>query len=118
MNATITQTLSAIGDAASASALENGASQEDAAKAAQSAITEAVSGSFGNRDAQIFNTLLFLVGGFLVMWMAAGFAMLEMGLVRKKNVSMQGVKNIALYSIAGIMFWLVGYNVMYGGSAG
>ena len=118
INATITQTLSAIGDAASASALENGASQEDAAKAAQSAITEAVSGSFGNRDAQIFNTLLFLVGGFLVMWMAAGFAMLEMGLVRKKNVSMQGVKNIALYSIAGIMFWLVGYNVMYGGSAG
>ena len=67
---------------------------------------------------QIFNTLLFLVGGFLVMWMAAGFAMLEMGLVRSKNVSMQGVKNIALYSIAGIMFWLIGYNIMYGGSEG
>ncbi len=42
--------------------------------------------------AMIFNTLLFLIGGFLVMWMAAGFAMLEMGLVRSKNVSMQGLK--------------------------
>jgi Amt family ammonium transporter len=66
----------------------------------------------------IFNTLLFLVGGFLVMWMAAGFAMLEMGLVRSKNVSMQGLKNIALYSIAGIMFWLTGYNLMYTGVDG
>ena len=66
----------------------------------------------------IFNTLLFLVGGFLVMWMAAGFAMLESGLVRSKNVSMQCVKNIALYSIAGIMFWLIGYNLMYSGVDG
>jgi hypothetical protein len=49
----------------------------------------------------IFNTLLFLMGGFLVMWMAAGFAMLEAGMVRSKNVSMQCLKNIALYSIAG-----------------
>lgn len=68
--------------------------------------------------AVIFNTLLFLVGGFLVMWMAAGFAMLEMGLVRSKNVSMQGLKNIALYSIAGIMFWVTGYNLMYTGVDG
>ncbi len=68
--------------------------------------------------AMIFNTLLFLIGGFLVMWMAAGFAMLEMGLVRSKNVSMQGLKNIALYSIAGIMFWLTGYNLMYTGVDG
>ena len=66
----------------------------------------------------IFNTLLFLVGGFLVMWMAAGFAMLEMGLVRQKNVSMQGLKNIALYSVAGIMFWVTGYNLMYTGVDG
>ena len=61
----------------------------------------------------IFNTLLFLIGGFLVMWMAAGFAMLEAGLVRSKNVSMQCLKNIALYSIAGLMFWIIGYSLMY-----
>ena len=61
----------------------------------------------------VFNTLLFLIGGFLVMWMAAGFAMLEAGLVRSKNVSMQCTKNIALFSIAGLMYWVVGYNLMY-----
>ncbi len=44
----------------------------------------------------VFNTLLFLIGGFLVMWMAAGFAMLEAGLVRSKNVTTQLTKNIAL----------------------
>lgn len=64
----------------------------------------------------VFNTLLFLIGGFLVMWMAAGFAMLEAGLVRSKNVSMQCLKNICLYAVAGIMFYLIGYNLMYGGS--
>ena len=63
--------------------------------------------------AYVFNTLLFLIGGFLVMWMAAGFAMLEAGLVRSKNVSMQCLKNIALYSIAGLMYWAVGYSLMY-----
>ncbi|MEO0945932.1 MAG: ammonium transporter [Pseudomonadota bacterium] len=63
----------------------------------------------------IFTTLLFLVGGFLVFWMAAGFAMLEAGLVRSKNVSMQLTKNIALFSIASIMYWLVGFNLMYPG---
>ncbi len=68
--------------------------------------------------AYIFNTLLFLIGGFLVMWMAAGFAMLEAGLVRSKNVSMQCAKNIGLYSIAGIMYWLIGYNLMYTGVDG
>ena len=68
------------------------------------------------QDAFIFNTLLFLIGGFLVMWMAAGFAMLEAGLVRTKNVSMQCLKNIALYSVAGIMFYLIGYHMMYGGA--
>ncbi len=66
----------------------------------------------------VFNTLLFLISGFLVMWMAAGFAMLEAGLVRSKNVAMQCTKNIALFSIAGIMFWLVGYNLMYDGVNG
>ena len=58
--------------------------------------------------AYVFNTLLFLMTGFLVMFMAAGFAMLEAGLVRSKNVAMQCTKNIALYSIAGIMYYLVG----------
>ncbi|MTH98220.1 ammonium transporter [Roseibium sp. RKSG952] len=68
--------------------------------------------------AYILNTLLFLIGGFLVMWMAAGFAMLEAGLVRTKNVSMQCLKNISLYSIAGLMFWITGYNLMYSGVDG
>ena len=63
----------------------------------------------------IMTTLLFLVGGFLVFWMAAGFAMLEAGLVRSKNVSMQLTKNVALFSIAAIMYWLVGFNLMYPG---
>lgn len=66
-----------------------------------------------SETAFIFNTLLFLMGGFLVMWMAAGFAMLEAGMVRTKNVSMQLLKNIALYSIAGLMYWVVGYSLMY-----
>lgn len=68
--------------------------------------------------AYIFNTLLFLIGGFLVMWMAAGFAMLEAGLVRSKNVSMQCLKNIGLYSIAGLMFWVIGYSIAYPGFEG
>ena len=62
----------------------------------------------------IFNTLLFLICGFLVMFMAAGFAMLESGMVTSKSVSVICAKNIGLYAIAGIMFWLVGYNLAYG----
>ena len=54
------------------------------------------------------------MSGFLVMWMAAGFAMLESGLVTSKSVSAICAKNIGLYSIAGVMFWLVGYNLAYG----
>ncbi|GAA6208956.1 ammonium transporter [Cognatishimia sp. WU-CL00825] len=61
----------------------------------------------------ILNSLLFLVGGFLVFWMAAGFAMLEAGLVRSKNVTMQLTKNIALFSLAAIFYYLIGYNLMY-----
>ncbi len=61
----------------------------------------------------VFNTFSFLVHGFLVMLMAAGFAMLESGLVRTKNTAAICLKNIALYSIAGIVFYIVGYAVMY-----
>ncbi|MBT2130221.1 ammonium transporter [Aliiroseovarius lamellibrachiae] len=65
----------------------------------------------------ILTTLLFLVGGFLVFWMAAGFAMLEAGLVRSKNVTMQLIKNVTLFSLAAILYWLVGYGLMYPGDA-
>ena len=61
----------------------------------------------------IFNSLLFLMGGFLVFFMAAGFAMLEAGLVRSKNVAMQLTKNVALFSLAAIFYYLIGYNLMY-----
>ena len=61
----------------------------------------------------ILNSLLFLVGGFLVMFMAAGFCMLEVGLVRAKNTTMQLTKNVALFSIAAIGYYIVGYNLMY-----
>jgi Amt family ammonium transporter len=63
----------------------------------------------------IMTTLLFCMAGFLVFFMAAGFAMLEGGLVRSKNVTMQMTKNIALYSIAAIMYWVMGFNLMYPG---
>ncbi|NBT42118.1 MAG: ammonium transporter [Alphaproteobacteria bacterium] len=61
----------------------------------------------------ILNSLLFLIGGFLVMFMACGFCMLESGLVRAKNTTTQLTKNIALFSIAAIGYYLVGYNLMY-----
>ena len=61
----------------------------------------------------VFNTFSFLVHGFLVMWMAAGFAMLESGLVRTKNTAAICLKNMALYSVAGILYYLVGYSLMY-----
>ncbi len=60
------------------------------------------------------NTLYFLLSGVLVMWMAAGFTMLEAGSVRSKNVIEILLKNIALYSIASLGFLLVGYTIMYG----
>jgi len=61
----------------------------------------------------VFNTFSFLVHGFLVMWMAAGFAMLESGLVRTKNTATICLKNIALYAVAGILYYIIGYNLMY-----
>jgi Amt family ammonium transporter len=66
----------------------------------------------------IFNTFSFLVHGFLVLWMAAGFAALEAGLVRTKSVTTILLKNITLFSIAGIAFYLTGYNLMYDGVDG
>ena len=63
--------------------------------------------------AYILNTFSFLVHGFLVMWMAAGFAMLESGLVRTKNTATICLKNIALYSLAGLLYYLLGYRLMY-----
>ena len=61
----------------------------------------------------IFNTLSFLIWGALVMWMCAGFTMLESGSVRTKNASMICLKNIGLYSIAGLAYFFIGYNLMY-----
>ena len=61
----------------------------------------------------IMNSLLFLFGGVLVMFMACGFCMLEAGLVRAKNTTMQLTKNVALFSIAAIGYYAIGYNLMY-----
>ena len=61
----------------------------------------------------ILNSLLFLIGGFLVMFMACGFCMLEAGLVRSKNTTMQLTKNISLFSLAAIGYYIIGYNLMY-----
>jgi len=61
------------------------------------------------------DTFYFLMSGALVMWMAAGFAMLEAGLVRAKNTAEILTKNIALFAIACIMYMLVGYSIMYPG---
>ncbi len=63
----------------------------------------------------IFTTFMFLVAGFLVFWMAAGFTMLEAGLVRQKNTTMQLTKNMGLFSLAAIAYYLIGYNLMYPG---
>jgi len=61
------------------------------------------------------DTFYFLVCGALVMWMAAGFAMLEAGLVRSKNTTEILTKNIALYAVACTMYMICGYSIMYGG---
>ncbi|MFL9708988.1 ammonium transporter, partial [Aeromonas veronii] len=59
------------------------------------------------------DTFYLLMSGALVMWMAAGFAMLEAGLVRAKNTTEILTKNVLLYAIACVMYLLVGYNLMY-----
>ncbi len=62
----------------------------------------------------ILNSFLMIFAGILVMWMAAGFAMLEAGLTRTKNSSTILLKNVAIFGIASIMYYFVGYNLMYG----
>ena len=61
------------------------------------------------------DTFYFLVCGALVMWMAAGFAMLEAGLVRSKNTTEILTKNVALFAVACTMYMVCGYSIMYGG---
>ena len=73
--------------------------------AAQAAVDEEV--------LYIFNTFSFMIWGAMVMWMCAGFTMLESGSVRTKNASMICMKNIGLYSIAGLAYYVIGYNLMY-----
>ena len=67
----------------------------------------------GPETSFIFNTFSFLIWGALVMWMCAGFTMLESGSVRTKNASVICLKNIGLYSIAGLAYYIIGYNLMY-----
>ena len=61
------------------------------------------------------DTFYFLVCGALVMWMAAGFAMLEAGMVRSKNTAEILTKNMALFAVSCIMYMICGYALMYGG---
>ncbi len=63
--------------------------------------------------AYALDTFYFLLMGAFVMWMAAGFAMLEAGMVRAKNTTTILTKNVLLYSIASVMYLLIGYNLMY-----
>ena len=83
------------------------------ASAALALTPAAAQAAVDSETAFVFNTFSFLVHGVLVMFMAAGFAMLEAGLVRAKNTAAICLKNIALYSIAGLMFYLIGYHLMY-----
>ena len=75
--------------------------------------TEAAHAAVDAEAQFVFNTFAFLVWGALVMWMCAGFTMLESGSVRTKNASVICLKNIGLYSVAGLAYFAVGYNLMY-----
>ena len=66
-----------------------------------------------NESQFVLNTFSFLIWGALVMWMCAGFTMLEAGSVRTKNASVICLKNIGLYSVAGLAYYFLGYNLMY-----
>ena len=80
------------------------------------AVSTAQGQSMLGEEAQfVLNTFSYLVWGALVMWMCAGFTMLEAGSVRTKNASVICLKNVGLYSIAGLTFYLIGFNIMYVG---
>ncbi len=102
--------LTAAGGALAAAALAGAVVAQEAAAPA--------GGADAAETAYIFNTFSFLFNGALVMWMAAGFCMLEAGLVRSKSVAAICTKNIGLYSIAGLMYFFLGYNLMYDGVDG
>ncbi|WP_375201542.1 ammonium transporter [Hyphococcus sp.] len=88
--------------------------QEPAAAEAVETVVEAAATTPAPDTVFVFNTLLFLIMGMVVMFMAAGFCMLEAGLVRSKNAATICLKNITLYAIATVMVWLIGYNIIYG----
>ena len=77
------------------------------------ALPVAVAASVATETQFVLNTFSFLIWGALVMWMCAGFTMLESGSVRTKNAAMICLKNIGLYSIAGLSYYFIGYNLMY-----
>ena len=76
-------------------------------------ISTSVNAAVAQEAQFVFNTFSFLVWGALIMWMCAGFTMLESGSVRTKNASVICLKNIGIYSIAGLMYYFIGYNLMY-----
>jgi Amt family ammonium transporter len=90
------------------------AQEEAAAVEAAAAVVETVATAPAPDTAFIFNTLSFLIMGMVVMFMTAGFCMLEAGLVRSKNAATICLKNLTIYAIATVMVWLIGYNVIYG----
>ena len=116
----VTAALATLGSAGAA--LAQMAPEGEAAAAAATAVVAAaepvIFTGVTMETAFVLNTFSFLLSGVLVFWMAAGFAMLEAGLVRTKNTTMQCTKNIALFSIACIMYYIVGYNLMYDGVDG
>ncbi len=85
---------------------------------ARPAVARATGHETGEELAFVLNTFSFLMWGALVMWMCAGFTMLEAGSVRTKNASMICLKNMGIYSIAGLAFFFAGYGLMYGDSIG
>ncbi len=83
------------------------------------AVLPSASHASGHEEsAFVLNSFAFLIWGVLVMWMCAGFTMLEAGSVRTKNASVICLKNVGLYSIAGLAFYAIGYNLMYAGVDG